>query len=367
MDRKTCLLLTATFLVGCQPQVPLENPFMPQTTVPPPGTAGTTGAPIYGAPQVQVAPSVTIPATPGVPATIAPAPTNVSPGILPPTTPAPQSTPYYPPGGTFDFRQGSIGRASDSALAADGPTPETSPIDAPGANAEIIGEAHDDPELFAQLTHPQNALAAERLGARYPTDVYAEPEHVDSANEARQSEVTVAAVAPRVERDARPIRIVEREPVTVRSEEWSPSRFETQHNLAGSTSRAAPQVQTVAHASTAAAGSGVALASYSQPIHATTSGTPRHDRGKYGFEEDYSRLTGRLEYSQATGQWKLRYVPIDGATDGYGGSVVISNPTLLEGRCPGDFVTIEGEIISDRAASSRYAPKYEARQVADQP
>jgi hypothetical protein len=63
------------------------------------------------------------------------------------------------------------------------------------------------------------------------------------------------------------------------------------------------------------------------------------------------------------GQWKLRYIPIDGETDAYGGSVVIANPEQLEGMRPGDFVRVEGGVVDERVAGSRFAPKFEIRRA----
>ncbi len=85
---------------------------------------------------------------------------------------------------------------------------------------------------------------------------------------------------------------------------------------------------------------------------------------RHGYDEGYQRLRGRLERSQATGQWKLRYIPIDGTTDDYGGSVSISNPDVLTQFDPGDFVTIEGRVIDDAQSSGSFAPSYRVDQIA---
>jgi hypothetical protein len=87
---------------------------------------------------------------------------------------------------------------------------------------------------------------------------------------------------------------------------------------------------------------------------------------RYGYEPNYGSLSGRLEYSQATRQWKLRYIPIDGATDRYGGSVVIHDAAELEGYRPGEFVTVSGAIVDEKAAGSRFSPKYEIRRIVRQ-
>ena len=59
---------------------------------------------------------------------------------------------------------------------------------------------------------------------------------------------------------------------------------------------------------------------------------------------DYSSLKGRLEYSAARQQWKLRYIPIDiadGQVDQYGGSVVLSDVAELKQFHDGDFVSVQ--------------------------
>ena len=69
---------------------------------------------------------------------------------------------------------------------------------------------------------------------------------------------------------------------------------------------------------------------------AVVSGKGPSDRGAtYGYDANYAWLQGQLEYSDATKQWKLRYVPVSGPTDKYGGSVVLApSPALagLQGR-----------------------------------
>ena len=92
------LLLSA---LGCQSQTPMNNPF--PLTVPPPGSG--TEAPLYNpAPGQSIGTAPTATGAPGAP---------IYPGTegTVPTTPPPVSTPTGPtaqPGGTFDFRSGSV-------------------------------------------------------------------------------------------------------------------------------------------------------------------------------------------------------------------------------------------------------------------
>jgi hypothetical protein len=83
-----------------------------------------------------------------------------------------------------------------------------------------------------------------------------------------------------------------------------------------------------------------------QPL---TTGTGPADRGAtYGFDGNYVWLQGQLEYSQATKQWKLRYIPIDGPQDRYGGSVVLSATSALNGYKAGSFVSVKGQLDANR-------------------
>ena len=90
-------------------------------------------------------------------------------------------------------------------------------------------------------------------------------------------------------------------------------------------------------------------------------------RGKYGHDPEYRRLRGKLEHSQVDGCWKLRYIPIDGATDDFGGSVVLTDVSLLTGIERGDFVEIRGKIgprdAAHDAATHGFAPTYLATEI----
>ncbi len=66
----------------------------------------------------------------------------------------------------------------------------------------------------------------------------------------------------------------------------------------------------------------------------------------YGYGASYEWLQGRLEYSAILGHWTLRYMPIGGPSDSFGGSVVIYNSDALAGYQPGDFVTMQGQLVA---------------------
>jgi hypothetical protein len=85
-------------------------------------------------------------------------------------------------------------------------------------------------------------------------------------------------------------------------------------------------------------------------------------RSGYGFDQQYQWLRGKLEYSQIDRCWKLRYIPADGTTDKYGGSVVLSDAAALSGLERGDFVEVKGGIATT-AKKGSYAPTYEVAKI----
>jgi hypothetical protein len=82
----------------------------------------------------------------------------------------------------------------------------------------------------------------------------------------------------------------------------------------------------------------------------------------YAHAPDYVTLRGRLEYSQSLHQWKLRYIPINGQTDAYGGSVVLSEIPDLKSYTPGDMVAVRGSLSAD-SKSPGFSPRYEIHAI----
>lgn len=99
----------------------------------------------------------------------------------------------------------------------------------------------------------------------------------------------------------------------------------------------------------------------------TATRTPRRETvaspGAYSKDANYRWLKGKLEYSRIDDRWKLRYIPIDGDTDDYGGSVVLLGSRLLEGYKPGEYVTVNGTLGETDARGSGYAPTYTVDRV----
>ena len=84
--------------------------------------------------------------------------------------------------------------------------------------------------------------------------------------------------------------------------------------------------------------------------------------GRYGHDPQYTWLKGRLEQSQVDRKWKLRYIPIDGATDRFGGSVVLDGAQLA-GLEPHDFVVVRGQLATGPQTAGAYAPVYNIEQI----
>jgi hypothetical protein len=82
-------------------------------------------------------------------------------------------------------------------------------------------------------------------------------------------------------------------------------------------------------------------------------------QANYAHDPEYRSLRGRLEYSQVEQRWKLRYIPSGGGGDSYGGSLAISNPSVLIGYERGDWVEVRGTVGSESAAGTGAAPQYE--------
>lgn len=85
--------------------------------------------------------------------------------------------------------------------------------------------------------------------------------------------------------------------------------------------------------------------------------------GRYGWANDYSRLRGQLEYLEADRCWKLRYIPIDRESDGFGGSVIIKDAATLSGFERGDYVEIRGRIAKRPEDGTNFAPVYEVADI----
>ncbi len=418
MKRILGLPMMVLLCAGCRSPAPAYDPFLGRTTVEPPGTAlPPPGQPYYGAPAgaANTPPLVTPPpgaASPAVPRTIGPAnfspapagpgglsssfspnvspisPTQSAPSMLPSGAGQPLVTPvsskarptYGPPGGFAYPQAGAAGPSGMPNLSQASP-PKPLDVD------RIIGPAGSSTPTQAASTTVVPAT------------------HWEPSDGATASISTVpAAFASPMDKSA--IRIVEPPTRTSTTAGGATSNLSAPASRASIPGTAAagtlnqslaqsrspeiselPSAQTVvpssfAVASVATANSGLSSRTPSNanpiPTLATapaaagptkpTTGTATSDlsRSSYGFDPQYHWLKGKLEYSQSTRIWRLRYIPPDGATDSYGGSVILADAVKLNGLNPGDFVTVQGAVGHSRADQSSFAPQYNLERIQKQ-
>jgi hypothetical protein len=329
MKRLCVVGLVCLVLAGCQwPSRPGVDPFLGPTRVDPPatGSLGGPAAPSYLGPA---------PSTPA-PGVTTPVPSNsynpAAPQVMPSPTP---NNSYTPPGGTFNYRQSSVDRTkaispsptsygSQAAVLVGGSgSPATSePADESGGAAEENAEfVEESGEGAVRASHDE---AIRLVG---PTD----SETADGAGR-----TAAASKEPRrLQPTSDTIDIMD-----------------------------LPKAGTSKRASTAAGREGfrvVGASATSRPQADSPSSPSAQTR--YGRDSDYRWLKGQLEYSEVSRQWKLRYVPIDGQTDQYGGSVVLGDSPLLKDFKRGDFVTVQGTLGGKNAENGGFAPTYRLDQI----
>jgi len=324
MKRLPLLVVVVVVLAGCRwESPPMVNPFVGPTKVPPPGTSIYPNDP----------PNSYYPGSPGLAppyGTTPQAPANgaqmVAPGGV--QTYAPNGTQNYapsgvqnysPPGGTFNY-------GGSSAPGSGVPTPSRSAMREPSASQTetLMGR----PRVVRTL-QPR------------PKDEVAGIAHV----EIPRSALVSTSDRPRllnVPEDA--IDIADLPKASASRSDATGFRL-----VSGSDDSNGPAKVTTASGSASHEGDDVTAAEFAQPTF-------------YGHAADYGWLRGKVEYSQIDRKWKLRYIPVEGQTDDFGGSVVISDAAALAGFERGDFVELRGR-VGQRAQKSGFAPTYEVTQA----
>ena len=322
MKRLLALLIALFVLCGCKAQGPPgTDPFFGRTTVPPPGTGSISGGPTdpyYGGAPSSLAPSYVPPAT----------------GAQPPAS---SGVPPYAPQGGFNS-QGSSWSRMGSPLASRTETrvAPPSPSDRSRPATPKAGPTPAGRERVVQILQPRAKTAASSPDTRTPLSARA-----STADEPRRLPVTKGAVeitdlppAGRVTSATRPESASGRSGVRLASGTEDPD-------------------------DSAAVKAAVGVSPATTGRTAAAEFAPRAD---YGYDPEYRWLRGKLEYSQIDRRWKLRYIPVDGTTDQFGGSVVLPDPKLLAGCERGDFVEVRGQ-VGQKTANSGYAPRYEVAEV----
>jgi hypothetical protein len=373
MKRPWAVMLIAAVLVGCRPAQPATNPFL-RTTVPPPAT-GQGAVVVPGEPYYP--PAQAVPGAP--PPVVAPAMPATAPVAAPPPIVAPPSdNRYAPPGGSFQYNQSSLeGSKSGNSQGRDHPTDETVLADA--ASSKVLAK-HSLPDadalqqamLLSSETNPVGPASYHEPstveGRELPVgDPHREPPELaangenDASSPGNRVRILDAHSVDRegASADQQTAQSTEPTPVFRLTVEEGPKRDAAiQSPFHGVGSMASNASDSQVAVVTGDADSDTSGASGDGPPQAGA------DQGAaYAFAPDYAWLRGQLEYSQTSRQWKLRYIPIDGQTDQFGGSVVLPSSPSLEAFKPGDRVAVRGSLAAHASASGSFSPLYNLDQV----
>ena len=347
MMRPLVLVVAATMLVGCQTPTALVDPFLGRQTVPPPSTGMATN-------------------TPPPDSSYYNAPKSSSAGAANGTSTA---SPYAPPGGYGYADRGFTNRSGSNA-----PINRTAaPLSSPASLRE-----GSSPRPSAGSTPMRATGPAERPPQGTPG--------ASSRGSPAGGSFTANSNPPmRVVKPTRTVsargdsRTISRTPVS--GAPLSPTRRPNSGaqrptdimNLPEANPAAAPATEPRSNASSGFRPvGGIRRASYEEPQAAgndRSSPAPGFDTvpdmtpGQFSHDGNYTRLSGRLEYSRSDDRWKLRYIPIDGDTDDYGGSVVLLGARDLDEFKPGEYVTVQGRIEKSASDSRGFAPSYRVEQV----
>jgi len=365
------LIIVAVALSGCQSQSPpAADPFFGRTRVPPPGTGDMSGPPAdpYFGGTPSAAGAMSRPA--GSPA--------ITPHTVIPQTPATSpmapgtNNRYTPPAGTFDRRNGSGFGSNPSASR--GPTIRIPPPSLT-AGTPVRATPKENAPVAADTPGPTVATTGMTAPATTPMAPLAGRERVIRLLQPRPKPVAAVScnATPVAAVDCRP-----REPrllnvpvdaIDIRDlpKAQTPTSPKRSTAVPGQDAfRLISAVQPlVSSGQSSAPGDSVAVATAAvaeatEPGKTTATGFA--PKSNYGHDADYAWLRGRLEYSRIDRRWKLRYIPIDGETDRYGGSVVLPDPSLLGGCERGDFIEARGQLDLLNPKKG-FAPTYRATAV----
>ncbi len=394
MKGRWVAVATAAVLMGCRSAQPTTNPFL-RTTVPPPATGAavvTPGTPYdpamvpvtSGAPQAVATPAVPI-TQPAAPLVTTPAAPVVAPAIVTPPAQPPVIPPrdkYSPPGGSFQYNQSSKeAKPSNQVVQAGATAPLAVDVAAVAAAAALPAKAGRESTanrgdvVTASFREPTTGTAGESPdthGANEPPRTLATNSGATRLSAGRMS------VGGNAAENANEIRIVgpaeegaeAPEPaevaaspvfrVTVGDDDAASGKSPTFRVRARPAGGAESQVAIVTSATLS--DTLAAQDAGQQPPDSDQQTAAHHAVAQaaadYAFADDYAWLRGRLEFSESTRQWKLRYIPIDGPTDDYGGSVVLSDSAALRSFHPGDQVAARGSLAGKSPTTGSFSPLY---------
>ena len=297
---------------GCRSQsTPLTNPFASADRVPPPATrtlAPGTAQPYYpGDPGMATAPAALPGAAPAT--TFAPASTAIPSVTAPPQTQPLQSAPVTPPGGW-----------NQPAANPYGAPPATSYTPAPTGTENSVVRINPDDQSMRFASVPSSN----------PNDILQV-----AANQQMGTSTPFVYTPPAIETQGFPNTV-------------QPAQYTATPTPAAASDGFRPQGSSQQAAATSTV----------EPIPAQAPGTPQEDPARFGFDGSYATLRGQLQYYPQTGYWGVRYIPLQGAPDHYGGVAVISNPEILGGLQPGEFLLIQGFIEPHDNGDGTFVPSY---------
>jgi len=337
--RNVLCAVSVLLLLGCSGQtVPLTNPFLSPVRVPPPATRTVlpgTAQPYYpgdppptgvavGTPVPSYPPGTTYaPVQPTTPGTTYPAyPAQPSPPVVPPTSPngwntnPPPSTPYgvQPTGAELPLQPNFNGRGVERSFGNDRPIG----VQGDSQNLRFVPQQYQTPPQEYQTPQTPPTPPATPSGDGRLVDA-----RVPSPTAAPTRQVQIREVQPAEYLPAGTSTLAS----TTRSDGFRPQ--------GGQRNTPAPRNR-----------------------------VGSSDAARFGHEPNYDWLRGKLEYSQSTNQWKLRYISVQtehsatASADRYGGSVLIDNPQVLGELRSGDFVMVRGQLRTPQTDSRSFAPVY---------
>jgi hypothetical protein len=332
MKRLLAMLVVVSALSGCRSEGPTgTDPFFGRTRVPPPGTGSISGGPTD--PYYSGAPSSTAPRY--APPTVTSPQVPAARGAQPPSAAGGQN--YTPPGGTFKYQGSSWAPMGSSGVSGlEGRAASASPS---GSSQSVAAKATPTTagrERVVQVLPPRTKAAASPQEVCIPSSARAATDTEPRQLQVPKGTVEITDLPP-----------AGRSTAATRSSSAS----------GGSEVRSASAVQQPDDSAAVSAAVGI-----SDETAGSTSAAGVSPQADYGHDPEYRWLRGKLEYSQIDRHWKLRYIPVDGTTDEFGGSVILPDPKVLAGCERGDFIEVQGH-LGQKTAKDSYAPSYEAAKV----
>lgn len=369
MPRLLACLLVVALLTGCYhaPQQPMQNPFVGQTTVPPPGTG--TSQTLAPPPSSYYQPPANAPY-------IAPQPQTATPG---PMSPNPS---YAPPGGTYGAPQGypqssyvrpqpyvagTVDRAAGQSVAnAEGwrvPAPATRAIGTGAPTVVARPSSGVGLEEFSSTSRPPISYSSQDASAGAATPAVHHESYVQHIEPRHGEPIRIIEPTRTMPERSLPVQQASVRPATPPPAE--PARFQPRGNLVDIADLPEPrrntEVQQAVYRAQEPAPRRSVYAVASPPAETWSRDEVDVD-GRYDVDPDYRWLRGRLVHDEAADQWRLDYVAPGAAVDEFGGSVVLHDAALLENFRSGDYVLVHG-VLDDESIELDAPAWYHVEQI----